>query len=68
MDAEMIEYLSALMPDAQVNCSRCEKLKAVGESVKGTEGIYCSDLCRMQSEGLLIKPQPKGMQLEGWDI
>lgn len=68
MDAELREYLKQIMPDASADCSRCRKVVAAGSAVEGSEGIYCSDTCKMQSEGLLIKKQPKAVIVDGWQV
>lgn len=68
MDAELLDYLTALMPDAKTDCAKCGKSVEVSAGVRTRENIYCSETCRLQSESLLLKRQPKGLNIGGWDL
>ena len=68
MDADLLEYLSAIIPAGKIDCAKCGKPVVASEGIKGNSGIYCSETCRLQSEALLIKVQPKAVIIDGWEV
>lgn len=69
---ETIELLLALMPNATTKCPECGTEFKAARAVKRAVGewvtMYCSEACDNKANAVLIKRQPKGMQIDGYDV
>lgn len=58
----------------QTDCAECGSPRMVGDIAyinDSTLEVFCSKACaesRERSKAPLVKPQPKGVRLDGWDI
>lgn len=68
MDAELIRYLAGWMPDAPIQCAGCTRQTAIGSAIEAERKFFCSERCRERELAPLIKPQPKGLCVDGWDV
>jgi hypothetical protein len=65
---DFFEYLKTIIPQAEIRCVGCEKLLAFSDAIARGKDFYCSEECADKALAILVKPQPKGMQIEGWDV
>lgn len=68
MDSELFDYLTRIVPDAEETCAGCGKVVEVRNAVLRSEKLYCSEECADRSLALLIKLQPPGFKIDGWDL
>lgn len=68
MDAELFNYLATVMPAARVECAGCPREIEAAKVIIRDEQSFCSVECAEKKLALLIRPQPKGFRLEGWDL
>lgn len=64
----IIEYLISLMPQATVACDECGIEREAVDCVIRSEKTFCSERCADRNLAQMIKPQPKGVELDGWQI
>lgn len=67
-EIELIEYLAKVIPAGRVECAECGAEGAAAKAVIRGDQWFCSERCAERSLAPLIKPQPKGVKLNGWDI
>lgn len=64
------DYLLQFMPQAECECEgqNCIAVRPFAEMVQCDGKRYCSERCRDISNAPMIKPQPKGETVDGWDV
>lgn len=65
---DLLDYLISLMPDALIDCDGCTRQVKAGEAIKREGKYFHSEQCADVECAVLIKPQPKTQQCDGWDI
>jgi hypothetical protein len=68
MTDDLLEYLAEIVPQARVICAGCPVAREAGQMVRQGDLLYCSDECADRALAVLVKPQPKGVKLDGFDI
>lgn len=69
-NASLTEYLSRLMPGIEAECEseNCMSIVPVAQMVTRDGRRFCTAGCADRTLAPMIKPQPKGTQIEGWDV
>lgn len=67
-DTELFQYLATLMPGAPIQCAGCPVEVEAAQAVTRADNLYCSKTCADRATARLVKPQPKGVNLDGWDV
>lgn len=65
---DLVEYFAQIMPQARVECAGCGVEREISKAVTRGDLIYCSESCADRACAVMIKPQPKGVKLDGIDI
>jgi hypothetical protein len=68
LDAELMDYLTEIVPGATAECAGCPAEREVGVMVRSEGKLYHSQECADRSCAVVRKVQPKGVKLDGWDI
>lgn len=68
MDADLIEYLAKLMPDAKVDCAGCPAEIALTKGFEKDSKVYCSRECWMRFTAVIVKPSPRRVLVDNWDV
>lgn len=68
MDAELINYLAEFMPTAQIECAGCTRQVAISKAIEREGKFFHSERCADIATAPIIKPQPKGTRIDGWDV
>lgn len=65
---ELFNYLVTVAPDAEAVCAGCAKYVRVGSAIRREEKFFCSEDCADRALALLVKRQPTGLKIDGWDL
>lgn len=69
MDAETIEYLISLMPDAPLTCDGCLIEFAASRRVERNKKTFCSEDCADRNCAVMVKPTKSSVPLiDGWAV
>lgn len=66
--AELIEYLTKIVPAATVQCAGCGVTREAVKAVIREDKFYCSDGCADRSCAVVRKQQPARVDCDGWSI
>lgn len=67
-DAELLEYLAQVMPAALIGCAGCGAERVRARGVIRSDQFFCSETCADRNLAVLIKAQPKGVEIDGWQV
>jgi hypothetical protein len=65
---DFFEYLLEIVPDVEEPCAGCGKSVQLRVATIREMKVFCSDTCADRTLAILVKPQPAGVQIEGWDV
>jgi hypothetical protein len=68
MNTDQLQTEPAIQPsEFTLQCEDCTRFISVFEANFYYQQVLCSK-CLEQKKVILVKPQPKGVRLNGWDI
>ena len=68
MNAELIDFFVEFMPDAMTDCAGCTRKVEIGKAIRREGKLFHSEACADRETAVMVKPQEKGMNYEGWMI
>lgn len=65
----LTDYLAQLMPGIEAECEgNCIRVVPISQMVAREGRKFCSAQCADRECAPMIKPQPKGQKVDGWDV